>query len=367
MKFWQQKWRSMNGFRRMILVVLALMLVGFGAAMAAAQTRLPFISDGEGRLTPKAEGETLVYSGQLDGGQVRLTVRPDGTAEYQWETLTYGPYQLEGSPEAPVSSALVGPNARGVTIRQGDRILFWGSYDPAPKNVLFTLVSDGAPPGREDPDPSGGRRTAGARPQAHRAVSGRPEGGTPSGGLGRLWDRGAADPAGHGLGPAFGGGLSVPGLAVGPGDRGGGALAAVYHRGGAVLDGGDSPAGPPVLDGPDPDLLGGDGMSTRPEFVQYLLDQLEGLGELRARKMFGDYLIYLNDRPALLVCDGTPFAKPLPCVAELLEDRPTAPPYEGTKAHYVLDPEDRNTLRRAAELVSQNSPPPTKRRRNAYP
>ena len=145
MKFWQQKWRSMNGFRRMILVVLALMLVGFGAAMAAAQTRLPFISDGEGRLTPKAEGETLVYSGQLDGGQVRLTVQPDGTAEYQWETLTYGPYQLEGSPEAPVSSALVGPNARGVTIRQGDRILFWGSYDPAPKNVLFTLVSDGAP------------------------------------------------------------------------------------------------------------------------------------------------------------------------------------------------------------------------------
>ena len=45
-------------------------------------------------------------------------------------------------------------------------------------------------------------------------------------------------------------------------------------------------------------------MSTRPEFVQYLLDQLEGLGELRARKMFGDYLIYLNDRPALLGATG---------------------------------------------------------------
>ena len=95
-------------------------------------------------------------------------------------------------------------------------------------------------------------------------------------------------------------------------------------------------------------------MSTHPEFVQYLLDQLEGLGELRARKMFGDYLVYLNDRPALLVCDGTPFAKPLPCVAELLKDRPTAPPYEGAKAQ-----------RRAAELVSQNSPPPKKRRQKA--
>lgn len=106
MTFWQTTWRAMNGFRRMILAVLALMLAGFGAAMAAAQTRFPSISDGEGRLTPKPEGELLVYSGRLDGGQVRLTVQPDGTAEYQWEALTYGPYQLESSPESPASSLL---------------------------------------------------------------------------------------------------------------------------------------------------------------------------------------------------------------------------------------------------------------------
>ena len=43
----------MNGFRRAILVVLALMLAGFGVAMTAAQIRLPFISDGEGRLAPR--------------------------------------------------------------------------------------------------------------------------------------------------------------------------------------------------------------------------------------------------------------------------------------------------------------------------
>ena len=30
MTFWQTKWRAMNGFRRMILAVLALMLAGFG-------------------------------------------------------------------------------------------------------------------------------------------------------------------------------------------------------------------------------------------------------------------------------------------------------------------------------------------------
>ena len=92
-------------------------------------------------------------------------------------------------------------------------------------------------------------------------------------------------------------------------------------------------------------------MSTSPEFVTYLCEQLEGTGEVRSRKMFGEYMVYLNDRPVLLVCDDTPFVKMLPCVEGLLGDRPSAAPYEGAKPHYVLDPDDGETLRRAAELV----------------
>lgn len=54
--------------------------------------------------------------------------------------------------------------------------------------------------------------------------------------------------------------------------------------------------------------------------------------------MFGEYMVYLNDRPVLLVCDDTPFVKMLPCVEGLLGDRPSAAPYEGAKPHYVLGP-----------------------------
>ena len=104
-------------------------------------------------------------------------------------------------------------------------------------------------------------------------------------------------------------------------------------------------------------------MSTSPEFVAYLCEQLEGTGEVRSRKMFGEYMVYLNDRPVLLVCDDTPFVKMLPCVEGPLGDRPSAAPYEGAKPHYVLDPDDGETLRRAAELVSPNSQPPRKRRK----
>ena len=46
-------------------------------------------------------------------------------------------------------------------------------------------------------------------------------------------------------------------------------------------------------------------MSSSPEFVRYLCEQLEGTGEVRFRKMFGEYWIYLNDRPAVLVCGSS--------------------------------------------------------------
>ena len=35
--------------------------------------------------------------------------------------------------------------------------------------------------------------------------------------------------------------------------------------------------------------------------------------------------------------------KKLPCLEELLRDRPAEPPYEGAKDHYLLDPDDRDT------------------------
>ena len=104
-------------------------------------------------------------------------------------------------------------------------------------------------------------------------------------------------------------------------------------------------------------------MASSPEFVAYLCEQLEGLGEIRSRKMFGEYLIYLNGKPVLMACDDTAFAKTLPCLEELLADRPTAPPYEGARAHYVLDPDDRETLRRAAVLAEEVTPPPKKRKK----
>ena len=97
-------------------------------------------------------------------------------------------------------------------------------------------------------------------------------------------------------------------------------------------------------------------MATDPGLIEYLCDQLEGLGAVRSRKMFGEYMLYCNDKPVLIICDDRPMVKMLPILEPLLKDHPTAPPYEGAKPHYVLDPDDRETLREAVRLAAHNKP-----------
>ena len=106
-------------------------------------------------------------------------------------------------------------------------------------------------------------------------------------------------------------------------------------------------------------------MASSPELIHYLCEQLEGLGAVRSRKMFGEYMIYLNDKPVFIVCGDQPMVKMLPCLEELLKGRPVQPPYEGAKDHYVLDPDDRDTLRRAARLAEEVTPLPKKKSKKA--
>ena len=47
-------------------------------------------------------------------------------------------------------------------------------------------------------------------------------------------------------------------------------------------------------------------MASSPDFVNYICEQLEGLGAVRSRKMFGEYMVYLNDKPVVIICGDRP-------------------------------------------------------------
>ena len=60
-------------------------------------------------------------------------------------------------------------------------------------------------------------------------------------------------------------------------------------------------------------------MATSPNYITYVCDQLAGFQPLRYRKMFGEYMVYLSDRPILTVCDNTVYVKMYPELAQLLD------------------------------------------------
>ena len=81
-------------------------------------------------------------------------------------------------------------------------------------------------------------------------------------------------------------------------------------------------------------------MATTKDYLDYVLERLPEPEAARCRKMFGEYMVYLNDRPVLLVCDNTVFVKRLPELADLMKSAPTGVPYSGSKEHYILDMDD---------------------------
>jgi len=104
-------------------------------------------------------------------------------------------------------------------------------------------------------------------------------------------------------------------------------------------------------------------MATSEDYIEFVCEQLEGAGAVRRRKMFGEYMVYVNDKPLLLVCDNTVFVKMLPELAETLSGAETALPYEGGKPHYILDIENRELVRTVIGILEPITPLPKPKKR----
>ncbi len=46
-------------------------------------------------------------------------------------------------------------------------------------------------------------------------------------------------------------------------------------------------------------------MATSLEFIDFVCEQINHPGELRYKKIFGEYMVYLNNKSILLVCNDT--------------------------------------------------------------
>lgn len=104
-------------------------------------------------------------------------------------------------------------------------------------------------------------------------------------------------------------------------------------------------------------------MACSTDYIEFICDTLAPLGEVRARKMMGDYVIYVNDKCVITACDNMAFIKKLPCIAELMADAATGCAYEGAKEGYILDFQDLHKTYRVIKILWEELPFPKSRKK----
>lgn len=105
-------------------------------------------------------------------------------------------------------------------------------------------------------------------------------------------------------------------------------------------------------------------MATSVEYIEYVCEQIRGVGFIRYKKMFGEYMVYINDKPILLVCDSTVYVKCLDCISELMKDAQTDNPYNGAKVHYILDIEDTDLCQKVIGILENVTPIPKPKKKS---
>ena len=86
-------------------------------------------------------------------------------------------------------------------------------------------------------------------------------------------------------------------------------------------------------------------MACNPDFVQYIVDQCSGAGEITVKKMMGDYCIYCNGILFGLICDNNLYVKVTVAGKAVLDEVELRPPYPGARNYfYITNVDNRDYL-----------------------
>ena len=100
-------------------------------------------------------------------------------------------------------------------------------------------------------------------------------------------------------------------------------------------------------------------MASSLEFMEYVFDQIKGIGEITYKKMFGEYCVYYKDKIVGLVCDDQFLIKKTTAGKEILPNSEEIPPYEGSKPCILIENlEDKKLLKELILKTYQELPEP---------
>lgn len=104
-------------------------------------------------------------------------------------------------------------------------------------------------------------------------------------------------------------------------------------------------------------------MATSKEFCDYVLENLQRIGEVSARKMMGEYLVYYRGKLIGDICDNCFFLKPTESVLRLMPDAEREYPYKGSKTKMAVadDVENMELMSEILNAMYEELPEPKKK------
>lgn len=102
-------------------------------------------------------------------------------------------------------------------------------------------------------------------------------------------------------------------------------------------------------------------MASSADFIDSVCQTLAPLGDVRPRRMMGDYIIYLNEKCVATACDDLLYVKMLPCIADLMASAEIGRPYDGAQEHYILDLSHPTLARTVIAALWEHLPFPKRR------
>lgn len=78
-------------------------------------------------------------------------------------------------------------------------------------------------------------------------------------------------------------------------------------------------------------------MASDQKYVDFVVGQIQKAGIITAKKMFGEYGIYSNEKMFGLICDNKLFIKSTRAGREFIGNPVEMPPYEGAKPSFLIE------------------------------
>lgn len=101
-------------------------------------------------------------------------------------------------------------------------------------------------------------------------------------------------------------------------------------------------------------------MANDPDFVKFIVDQIDDSCDVTYRNMFGGGTVYSKAKVVALICDNQLFVKPTDAGRSFIGHVVEAPPYPGAKPSFLIQDkiEDREWLTELITLTEKELPTP---------